>query len=691
MIKPRFLSAAAAAAVALLAHVPFQLASAAAWEVLAGAPVALHAAPLDAPRGIAAGRDGAIYFTDGAAVRVLRADGTLATLPGRFIAPAGLALGADGTVFVADAGNHVVKAVSPAGEVRTVAGHAGTVGKGDGKGIRAGFNQPAGLALEASGSLLVADAGNRALRRIAANGMVSTVAQHLPLQPQGVAIDRRGGVVVHDAAMALRIDARGAWQELLAPAAMALPLPAPAASGSGLGGAAASVRSKLASALGAAGPDSAASASAGVIGSAEHGGKAQASASGSAAAHDGCERGKCLRRYHAPSMPLAPRAPAQLPSGQMAADAEGRLLATVPATGSIYRIERNGMIIPLLGAGDVTGELSGAAVDGDGNLHLLLADRLAAASWNARGEPQPLSLQYAASLNRDGSALQARFGDISRLAMGRDGGLYVLDGDQLRRIDKDGIARTLLQEGGFRKLREAQAAAQVDLHGFMAARPSTGVFVTANGALAGVSTEGMIAFVSGPPGMAPEQTGFVSALHRIWAYVAQDAEPFVLPGLGRHGIAADATGQAWYCADNVLWRIRPRGVARKIELQGADGCGDVLVAPSDAVFMLHGHYLTRVGSDGHQLLAAGSRERKGGNDGAGLMARFRRITHAVADAQNNLYLLDDGILRRMSADGEVTTEGQDLFAAVGKLRALAVDRKGVLYLASERTIIRMKP
>lgn len=633
MIKTRLIALAAAAA--LLAHASF--ANAASVEVLAGAPVALHAAPLDAPRGIAAGRDGAVYFTEGASVRVLRADGTLATLPGRFIAPAGLALGPDGTLFVADAGNHVVKAISAAGEVRTVAGHAGTAGKGDGKGILAGFNQPAGLALEAAGSLLVADAGNRALRRIAGNGVVSTVAQHLPLQPQGVAIDRRGGIIVHDAAMALRIDNRGAWQELLAPAAThAAPGPA-------------------------------------------------------AAAADGCVRGKCLRRYHAPSMPLTPRAAAQLPSGQMAADPQGRLLATVPATGSIYRIERNGMIAPLLGAGDVTGELSGAAVDGDGNLHLLLAERLAAASWNARGEPQPLPLQYAASLNRDGPALQARFGDISRLAVGRDGGLYVLDGDQLRRLDKDGMVRTLQQEGGFRKLREGQAAAQVDLHGFMAARPSTGVFVTANGALAGVSTEGMISFVSGPPGMAPEQTGFAPALRRIWAYVAQDAEPFVLTGLGRHGIAADATGQAWYCADNVLWRIRPRGVARKIALQGADGCGDVLVAPSDAVYMLHGHYLTRVGSDGHQLLAAGSRERKGASDGAGLMARFRRITHAVADAQNNLYLLDDGILRRMSADGEVSTEDQDLFAAVGKLRALAVDRKGVLYLATERTILRMKP
>jgi hypothetical protein len=225
----------------------------------------------------------------------------------------------------------------------------------------------------------------------------------------------------------------------------------------------------------------------------------------------------------------------------------------------------------------------------------------------------------------------------------------------------------------------------------MVARPSTGVFVTANGGLAGVSTEGMISLVSGPPGMTPEQTGFVPALKRIWAYVAQDAEPFVLPGLGQHRMAADATGQAWYCADKVLWRIRPRGVARKIELQGADGCGDVLVAPSDDVFMLHGHYVSRVGADGYQWLAAGNRDRKGSNDGVGLLARFRNITHAATDASNNIYLVDDGVLRKLSARGDVTTEGRDLPADIGKLRALAVDGKGALYVATQRTILERKP
>ncbi len=637
----------AAAVALLLSHAAF----AAKWELIAGAPIALHSERLEAPRGIAVGPDDAIYFTDGAAVRALKPDGRLMSLPGRFIAPAGLAVAQDGTVYVADAGNHAVKAISPAGDVRTVAGQAGTAGRNDGKGIAARFDQPAGLALDAAGGLLVADAGNSALRRISADGVVSTVVQGLPMQPQGIALDARGGVVLSDASSALRVDASGQWQAL-------------------------DPQANAAQAPGQAGP--------------QPGGAIERAASAIARAAEECQRGKCLRRYLAPSMPTVAKA-RTIPAGQMAADSQGRLLAASPATGTIYRIEHDGMIVPLLGAGDVTGELSGVARDHEGGLHVLLAERQAAMSWDASGKPQAFALLYAASLNRDGPAAKARFSDITQLAVGRDGGLYVLDGDQLRRIDKEGVVRTLLEAGSFRKLRDPQTAAQVDLHGSMVARPSTGVFVTANGGLAGVSTEGMISLVSGPPGLTPDQTGFMPALKRIWAYVAQDAEPFMLPGLGQHRIAADATGQAWYCADNVLWRIRPRGVARKIELQGAEGCGDVLVAPSDDVFLLHGHYVNRAGADGYQWVAAGSRERKGSGDGAGLLARFQNITHAAADAGNNIYLIDDGVLRKISANGEVSTEGKGLPADAGKLRALAVDRKGALYVATQRTIWKLKP
>lgn len=636
------------------------LCQAAQWEVYAGAPLPAQANKLVAPRGAVVAQDDTIYFTDGAAVRMLRPDGSLHTVAGdplrggsrdgpaaqaRFEAPSGLALGADGTLYVADTGNHTVRAISRAGAVTTLAGRAGMPGKADGKGGAARFNQPSGLAFDRRGGLLVADPGNGLLRRVdlaGTVGSVTTLALRLPFRPQGIAVDARGALVLNDAQRAVRVDGNG----------QALPLDDWLDSG-------------------------------------------QSQQEGMEA----CLRNKCLRRYLTVSVPVT-TGTVDAPAVGLAADRHGRLVGVSPAAATLYRIGQDGVIVPLAGQGDVTGAISGVAASPQGQLTVLLERAGYAARWDSAGLQQPFSLAYATSLNRDGPAREARFSDITRMAVGRDGGLYVLDGDQLRRIDKDGTVKTLREEGGFRKIGESPAA-QVDLHGSLVARPSTGVFVTANGALAGVSAEGDIGFVSGPPGMLPDATGWTAALHRMFAAATSQAEPFVLPGLGRHSIAADASGQAFYCADNVLWRIRPRGVARKTVLQGKDGCGDVVVAPNDDVLMLHGHYITRVGSDGHQMLAAGHRERKGRQDGVVLQARFRRITAAVADAGSNLFLVDDGVVRKLSHDGSVSTEvgieggpqgsRMNMPAGAGKLLSVAVDRKGALFVANRRGILRVAP
>lgn len=101
-------------------------------------------------------------------------DGTNTTA--RFNDPAGLAIAADGTIFVADNQNHAIRRIGTNGVVTTLAGLPGTPGSADGSGSNARFDSPTGLALGPDGVLYVSDTGNHTLRRITLTGVVTTLA-----------------------------------------------------------------------------------------------------------------------------------------------------------------------------------------------------------------------------------------------------------------------------------------------------------------------------------------------------------------------------------------------------------------------------------------------------------------------------------------------------------------------------------
>jgi sugar lactone lactonase YvrE len=79
--------------------------------------------------------------------------------------PAGLAIDASGNVYVADRGNHAIRKITPAGTVTTLAG-SGSPGKSDGTGRAASFDSPTGVAVDLFGNVYVADTGNNLIRRI---------------------------------------------------------------------------------------------------------------------------------------------------------------------------------------------------------------------------------------------------------------------------------------------------------------------------------------------------------------------------------------------------------------------------------------------------------------------------------------------------------------------------------------------
>jgi autotransporter-associated beta strand protein len=81
-----------------------------------------------------------------------------------------------GNVYVADTGNHVIRLISPSGVVTTLAGTAGSSGSTNATGTAARFNSPEGIARDSAGNLYVADTGNQLVRQISPAGVVTTVA-----------------------------------------------------------------------------------------------------------------------------------------------------------------------------------------------------------------------------------------------------------------------------------------------------------------------------------------------------------------------------------------------------------------------------------------------------------------------------------------------------------------------------------
>lgn len=86
----------------------------------------------------------------------------------------GVAVDGSGNVYVADTFNHVIRKITPGGDVSTLAG-SGVAGLADGTGAAAQFNRPRGVTVDGSGNLYVADTANNCIRKITPAGVVTTI------------------------------------------------------------------------------------------------------------------------------------------------------------------------------------------------------------------------------------------------------------------------------------------------------------------------------------------------------------------------------------------------------------------------------------------------------------------------------------------------------------------------------------
>lgn len=121
------------------------------------------------------GENAIIYVLAGTGEPGYSGDGGLA-VNARLRGPLDVAV--DGrTVYVADTSNNVVRRITSAGVISTIAGTGvqGFAGDG-GPATQARLTAPTGLALDANGNLYIADYDNHRVRRVGTNGIITTVA-----------------------------------------------------------------------------------------------------------------------------------------------------------------------------------------------------------------------------------------------------------------------------------------------------------------------------------------------------------------------------------------------------------------------------------------------------------------------------------------------------------------------------------
>jgi kumamolisin len=184
------------------------------------------AALFNTPGGIAVDTSGNIYVADtgNQTIRKVTPAGVVSLYAGTvgaagssntgtitFNTPSNVAVDASGNVYVADAGNQLIRKITPAKLVSTLAGRAGRSGSTNSTGTNARFYNPQGVAVDSSGNVYVADSSNNMIRKITSAGVVTTLAGSTTSgstdgtgtaarfnYPVDVAVDSSGNVYVAD-------------------------------------------------------------------------------------------------------------------------------------------------------------------------------------------------------------------------------------------------------------------------------------------------------------------------------------------------------------------------------------------------------------------------------------------------------------------------------------------------------------
>ncbi|WP_280703535.1 RICIN domain-containing protein [Kitasatospora sp. GP82] len=152
-------------------------------------------AQLNYPREVAVDSAGAVYITDtnNHRIRKITADGKISTVAGTGAAgfggdggpataallnlPLGVAVDGTGVLYISEYYNNRVRKVTADGKISTVAGTGAAGFGGDGgPAASAQLNLPVGVVVDSTGTLYIAEYSNNRVRKVTTDGKISTVA-----------------------------------------------------------------------------------------------------------------------------------------------------------------------------------------------------------------------------------------------------------------------------------------------------------------------------------------------------------------------------------------------------------------------------------------------------------------------------------------------------------------------------------
>jgi streptogramin lyase len=570
--------------------------------------------------------------------------------------PMGITSDAEGNLYVADESNHTIRKVSAEGVVTTIAGKAGIPGSTDGAGTDARFNYPTGIAMDKAGNLYVTDSANHTIRKITPAGVVST----------------------------------------------------------------------LAGKAGVAGPP-----------------------------QDGI--GEITRFQH--------------PEG-ITVDSKGVIYVTDTFNNAVRQIDSDGLVTTLTGAsakrGFIEGALSdatfsqpdGIAVDPFGGMYIVDKGNRAIRIINRKRNYVVAMLGYSADI--DGPQALASISHPIGLGIDETG-IYVTTDHGIRKIGRDAVVSTvagqdsnghtdgigkaasfsmpsgvtadklgnlyLADDGLIRKINPkgtvTTLAGRVKRYGFadgvgrnalfndlmeLAKDKLGNIYVTdrGNNVIRKISANGVVTTLAGLPGQ--EGIGYADGVGRSARFD------------GVNGIAVDGTGDVYVSdtGNQVIRKINPYGkvttIAGTVKKKGnIDGIGrrahfnQPAEMISDTVGNLYVvdsvESIRKIDRAGIVTTLAGKTGEKGNIDGNGREARFSQIGGMTADIAGNLYVIDDDMIRKISSSGTVSTLGHyaetigyDYYSPISKNyngsitfrpEAIVADEMGNLYYSVHSTIRKM--